>query len=58
MRDTTSSKKLAKKARQIFRKNQTEFWKAGLKPKPRWVPWFAWMFLMKLVLKIEDTEKR
>ncbi len=55
-KETTSNRKLAKKARQIFRKNQQQFWGAALKPKPKWVPWVIWGWLLGLVLKVEEKK--
>jgi|APCry4251928382_1046606.scaffolds.fasta_scaffold512277_1 hypothetical protein len=53
-----SNKKLAKLARKYYRKDmRNEAAELGkmlgnaMKPKPRFVPWFVWMALVKLVIK-------
>jgi len=53
-----SSKKLAKLARKYYRKDmRKEAEELGrmlgnaMKPKPKWVPWFVWMALVRLVIK-------
>lgn len=56
MKSQTSPRKLSKKARQVFRKQQNQFYATALKPKPRWVPWRVWGFLLGLVLRIEDKK--
>ena len=48
-----SGHKLAKKARQVFRKNESKFFAEAIKPKPKWVPWKVYRFLLGLVLKID-----
>lgn len=49
-----SGKKLAKKARSIFRKNQQAFWSSAMKPKPKWIPWSVWLFLLGKFIKIDQ----
>lgn len=49
---------MKKKAQQVFNREQHKFWKEALKPKPKWCPWFLWIFLLKLVLKIEDVKEK
>lgn len=53
-----SNKKMAKLSRKYYRremaKEAREMGKIignAMKPKPRWVPWKIWMFLVKLVIK-------
>lgn len=60
MKDTTSSKKIAKKARAIYRKEmKKEASEMGrmlgnaLKPKPRFVPWWLWMWGIKIFIKVK-----
>lgn len=59
-RETTSSKKIAKKARKIYNKEmKREAGEMGrmlgnaLKPKPKWVPWFLWMWGIKIFIKVK-----
>lgn len=47
------SQKMARKVRQVFRKNQNKFWSAALKPKPKWVPWKLWKWGMSIFIKID-----
>lgn len=60
MKDITSPKKIAKKARAIYRKEmRKEAQQLGqllgnaLKPKPRWVPWKVWMWALGFFIKIK-----
>lgn len=60
MTETTSSAKLAKKARQIYRKemrNQAreigQMLGNHMKPKPRWVPWFLWLAGIRIFMKVK-----
>lgn len=50
---TTSPKKLAKIARKTFRKQQDRFFGEAIRPKPRWMPWKVYLFLLGLFIKIE-----
>ena len=49
--------KSARKLRQIHRKHVNftahELVQKYLKPKPRFLPWFVWLFLIGLVMKID-----
>jgi hypothetical protein len=58
IKDTTSSQKIAKRARKYFRKEtRNEAREMGrmignaMKPKPRFLPWFVWMAIVKIVIK-------
>lgn len=60
MNETTSARKMAKKARQIYRKDvQNEAREMGrmlgnhLKPKPRWVPWFLWLAGIRIFMRVK-----
>lgn len=60
MKETTSGKKIAKKARKIYRKEMEKEAVAMakiignvMKPKPRWIPWFVWKFLLGFFIKIK-----
>jgi len=48
-----SHAKFAKKARQVFRKNSASFWGQAIKPKPKWMPKWIYIWLLSLVLKID-----
>lgn len=57
---TTSSRKLAKKARQIYRRDvqrhaREEALRLGnfMKPKPKYVPWKLWLWGMGFFIKIK-----
>ena len=57
--ETTSSKKIAKKARQYYRREmKKEAQELGrtignaIQPKPWWIPMWLWWQLVGLVLKI------
>lgn len=57
---TTSSKKIAKKARQIHRKELmkatrevAEQYGKLIKPKPRWVPMWFWVWAIGFFIRIE-----
>ena len=61
MTEITSSKKIAKKARQYYRRElRKEADEVGrmignaMKPRPRWVPEWLWLKLVGLVLHIRD----
>lgn len=60
MKEITSSKKIAKKARAIYRKEMKREAESmgkmlgnALKPKPRWVPWFVWMWGIRIFIKVK-----
>ncbi len=50
---TTSNRKIAKKAGQVFRKNQIEMMKNMIRPKPKWISWKVYIWLLGLFLNIE-----
>jgi hypothetical protein len=54
----TSNKKISKKARQYYRRTMRDEARElgrtignAMKPKPAWMPWKVWMFLVKLVIR-------
>lgn len=60
MKDITSPRKIAKKARAIYKKEmKKEAQEMGrmigniLKPKPKWVPWKVWKFGLGIFIKIK-----
>ena len=65
MKDTTSSQKIAKKARQIYRKElrgevkqMSEIISNAFKPKPKWIPWGAWLWMMGFFIRINRNDKK
>jgi hypothetical protein len=60
-RETVSAHKIAKKSRQIYRKeyreqmqNHIEHYTKLIKPRPKWVPKRVYLWLLSLVLNIKD----
>lgn len=60
MKDISSPKKIARKARKIFNKEmKREAHEMGrtlgniLKPKPKWVPWFVWLWGIKIFIRVK-----
>lgn len=58
--NTKSGRKLAKKARQIYRRDvqktareQAKLIGNVLKPKPKWVPWPIWMWCLGFFINIK-----
>jgi hypothetical protein len=56
----SSSKKIAREARKIYLKEmQKDAQKMAsvignaMKPKPRFVPWWAWMILVRMVIRVK-----
>lgn len=61
MNETTSTQKIARKARQIYRKEmRKEAEEMGklignvLKPKPRFIPWFLWLWAISFFIKVKN----
>lgn len=52
----TSPRKVAKKASQVFRRNQADLMERMLKPKPKWVPWKIYLWLLGLFIRIDKDE--
>lgn len=50
---TTSPRKLAKKAMKVFRKNQVKMMEGMIRPKPKWLPWRVYLFLLGMFINIE-----
>lgn len=49
----SSPRKIAKKAGQVFRKNQLQLMQDMIRPKSRWIPWKVYLWLLGLFLKID-----
>lgn len=61
MKDVTSARKIAKKSRQIYRKeyrqqmqSHIEQYAKLIKPRPKWVPQRVYIWLLSLVLNVKD----
>jgi hypothetical protein len=50
-----SGREAKRKATQVFRREQQKFFSSAFRPKPKWIPWGMWKFLMNLVLKVDNT---
>lgn len=46
-----------RETRRIMRAYLEEF-KEYLRPKPKWIPWFAWDWMQRCVLKMERIERK
>jgi len=56
------NEKKAKKIRQIYRRDVKDEAKEmaqiignAMKPKPRWIPWYVWIKLVSIFIKINKT---
>lgn len=61
MKEVTSPRKIAKKSRQIYRKEyrqqmqaHIEHYNQLIKPKPKWVPKRVYLWVLSLVLNVKD----
>jgi hypothetical protein len=59
-KDITSPQKIARKARKIFNKEMrndahrmAQTFGNMVKPKPKWCPWWLWMWMIKFFIKVK-----